>query len=262
LDYRVTFRHNSTAVILEAADLPEYMVEKWCELEQRTLSEQEYFAVALSGGRTPITFYRRLSEEHRGEVWNHVHVFLSDERYVPFSHPDSNYGMLSELLLNEVRLPPANRHPVPVQEATLEMAARKYEEDIRQFFKLRRGMFPEFDLIMLGMGEDGHTASLFPGHDDALNERERLVYPVKEAPKKYQRLTLTLPVINNAKNIVFLITGKEKANAVREVMENKNPSLPASMVRPIKGTLFFVLDSDAASLLSAEFRRQYSMVTR
>jgi 6-phosphogluconolactonase len=237
------------------------MVEEWRELEQKTLSEQKYFAVALSGGRTPVGFYHRLSEEHRGEVWKDVHVFPADERYVPLSDPDSNFGMLSELLLNQVRMPAANRHPVPVQERTLEIAAKKYEEEIRQFFGLHEGMFPQFDLIMLGMGEDGHTASLFPGHN-SLKERKHLVYPVRKAPKKHQRLTFTLPVINNARNIIFLITGKEKANAVKRVMEEKNPSLPASMVRPVKGNLSFVLDREAASLLSPEFLHQCSVVTR
>jgi 6-phosphogluconolactonase len=257
----VTFRRNCTAVILEAASVSEYVVEEWRELKQRTLSQRKFFAVALSGGRTPAGFYRRLSDERRDEAWKDVHIFLADERYVPFSDPDSNYGMLSELLLNKVELPATNRHPAPVQEKTLEIAAREYEDEIRQFFGLHEDTFPQFDLIMLGMGEDGHTASLFPGHD-SLKERKHLVYPVRKAPKKHQRLTLTLPVINNARNIIFLITGKEKANAVKRVMEEKNPSLPASMVRPVKGNLSFVLDREAASLLSPEFRRQCSVVTR
>jgi len=249
----VTLRRDYAAVILEAADVPEYVVEEWRELKQRTLSQQKYFSVALSGGMTPAGFYCRLSQEDRREAWKAVHVFLADERYVPLSNPDSNYGMLSELLLNKVGLPPANRHPAPVQEKTLEIAAKKYEDEIRQFFELREDVFPQFDLIVLGMGEDGHTASLFPGQD-SLMEKKHLVYPVKEAPKKHQRLTFTLPVINNAKNIIFLVTGEEKANVVSQVLENRNPLLPASMVRPVKGTLTFILDLEAASLLSPDFR--------
>jgi 6-phosphogluconolactonase len=160
-----------------------------------------------------------------------------------------------------VPIPAENRHPVPVHDKTLERAADNYEASIRSFFRLGKKERPEFDLIALGLGEDGHTASLFPGHD-ALRERKHLVYPVREAPKKHQRLTLTLPVINNARNIIFLVTGKEKATAVTEVVEEKNPSLPASMVRPLEGNLSFVLDREAASLLSPGFRRQCSTVTR
>jgi 6-phosphogluconolactonase len=233
----------------EATD---FMVWKWKELSEEAFRARSIFVAALSGGSTPKDFYRVLTGLSSTDIWRKTHIFMVDERYVPFPDADSNYGMLSELLLNEVRLPPANRHPVPVQEETLAMAAKKYEEEIRRFFGLREGMFPQFDLIMLGMGEDGHTASLFPGHNE-LKERKRLVSPVKKAPKKHQRVTLTLPVINNAKNIIFLVTGKKKANAVMEVMEEKNPSLPASMVRPVKGNLSFVLDREAASLLSPGF---------
>ena len=151
---------------------------------------------------------------------------------------------------------------MPVEENTLEEAAEITKRPSEVFSRLReRKTFPQFDLVMLGMGEDGHTASLFPGQE-TLREKVRLVYPVRNAPKGHQRVTLTLPVINHAGNIIFLVTGKKKAAAVRGVVEEKNPSLPASMVRPAKGDLSFVLDREAASLLSPEFQRQCSTVTQ
>jgi len=237
------------------------MVDKWKILSQESFRKRGLFVAALSGGNTPRDFYGDLALSADHGIWKRTHIFMVDERCVPFTDSDSNYGMLSRLLLDKVPITVKNRHPVPVEEKTLEMAAEKYEAAIRSFFRLRNEELPSFDLIMLGVGEDGHTASLFPGHD-ALKEGKHLVYPVKKAPKKHQRLTLTLPLINNARNIIFLVTGKEKATAVREVVEDKNPSLPASMVRPVKGNLSFVLDRQAASLLSRGFRRQCSVVTR
>lgn len=237
------------------------MVDKWKILSQESFRKRGLFVAALSGGNTPRDFYGDLALSADRGIWKRTHIFMVDERYVPFTDSDSNYGMLSGLLLDKVALPPANRHPAPVEEKTLGMAAENYGAAIRSFFRLRNEELPAFDLIILGLGEDGHTASLFPGHD-ALKERKHLVYPVKKAPKKHQRLTLTMPVINNARNIIFLVTGEEKATAVRKVVEEKNPSLPASMVRPVKGTLSFVLDREAASLLSPGFRRQCSTVTR
>jgi 6-phosphogluconolactonase len=241
--------------------MTDFMVDRWKILSEDSFRKRGLFVAALSGGNTPRDFYSHLALPGDHGIWKRTHIFVVDERYVPSTNADSNYGMLSRLLLDRVPVPAENRHPVPVQERTLEKAAGKYEEEIRQFFELREGVFPQFDLIMLGIGEDGHTASLFPGHD-ALEGKKHFVSAVKEAPKKHQRVTLTLPVINNARNIIFLVAGKEKADAVKEVMEEKNPSLPASMVRPIKGNLSFVLDREAASLLSPEFRRECSMVTQ
>jgi 6-phosphogluconolactonase len=241
--------------------MSDFMVGKWKELSEEAFRAKDTFVAALSGGNTPRDFYRDLAALNNSGIWKRTHIFMVDERYVPFTDADSNYGMLSKLLLDRVPAPAENRHPVPVQERTLEKAAENYEAAIRSFFRLQKDDLPEFDFIMLGMGEDGHTASLFPGRD-SLKERKHLVYPVRKAPKKYQRVTLTLPVINNARNIIFLVTGKEKANAVKEVMEEKNPLLPASMVRPVKGTLSFVLDSEAASLLSTKFLPKCSVVTR
>ena len=243
----------SVLVFANNEEVTDFMIRKWKELSAEAFHARSIFVAALSGGSTPRDFYRDLAGIADRNIWSGTHIFMADERYVSFTDADSNYRMLSELLLDRVPIPLENRHPVPVQEKTLERAAENYEAAITSFFKLRKKELPEFDLIMLGLGEDGHTASLFPGHN-ALKEKKHLVYPVKNAPKKHHRLTLTLPVINNARNIIFLVTGKEKANAVREVVEERNPSLPASMIRPEGGNLSFVMDCKAASLLSPEFR--------
>jgi 6-phosphogluconolactonase len=247
----VTTNQKLRTVILETRAMVQYMTQEFYDLARRVLSRQKCFTVAFSGGRTPRDFYLRLSDKDKRDIWTNVHVFLADERYVPFSDPDSNYGMLNELLLERVSLPPANRHPVPVEEKTLEMAANKYEEEIRYFFELREGMLPRFDLIMLGMGEDGHTASLFP-NNKVLKEVKHLACPVTHAPKAHDRITLTLPVINNARHVIFYVSGAGKAEAVKKVLERRDPSFPSSHVKSVNGDLKFVLDRDAASQLTHE----------
>ena len=237
------------------------MADKWKALSGDAFSDRGLFVAALSGGSTPRDFYRALAGFGDHGIWRKTHIFMVDERYVPFTDADSNYGTLSKLLLDRVSIPAENRHPVPVQEKTLETAADNYEGAIRSFFRLGKEELPGFDLITLGVGEDGHTASLFPGHD-ALTEKARLACPVRKAHKQHPRVTLTLPVINRARDIIFLVTGEKKAAAIREVVEKRNASLPASMVRPAKGNLSFVLDREAASLLSPEFQRQCSTVTQ
>jgi 6-phosphogluconolactonase len=259
----LTENHSPCSVFVfeNSKEMTYFMVRKWKELSGEAFRARGFFVAALSGGNTPRDFYISLAGLEDQGIWSRTHIFMADERYVPFTAAQSNYGMLNELLLDKVPVPGENCHPVPVMEPTIERAAEKYEDHMRNFFRLEGAAFPAFDLIMLGIGEDGHTASLFPGHN-ALGERKRLVCPVKKAPKEHQRVTLTLPVINNARNIIFLVAGKEKATAVRGVIEEQNPSLPASMIRPAEGTLSFVIDHEAASLLSPEFRRLSSVVTR
>lgn len=166
---------------------------------------------------------------------------------MPFADPESNYGMLTGILLDKVNMPQENRHPVPVDEPSPDISANKYENDMIRFFGLRNSRLPVFDLIVLGIGEDGHTASLFPG-TDVLKEREHLARAVYMDPIKHNRITLTLPVINNAKNIIFLASGIKKADVIRKVLKEKLVSLPASMVMPERGNILFILDNEAGSL--------------
>jgi 6-phosphogluconolactonase len=230
-------------------EMSNYMVEQWKAICSETIREKNIFVAALSGGRTPRDFYRKLSPEKGISTWDKNHIFLVDERLVPFTDADSNYGMLDDLLLSRVNIPHGNRHFIPVKGSSPEALARKYEEDIKKFFRLQKSKFPEFDLIMLGIGRDGHTASLFPGAE-SLNEDKHLAVAVTPEQAKYNRITLTLPVINSAKNIIFLARGREKAMIIKKVIEGKDVSLPATLVKPEKGRLVFLLDSEAGSLLN------------
>jgi 6-phosphogluconolactonase len=206
------------------------------------------FAVALSGGSTPRTFYSLLaSDPFRKEVdWTKVHVFWADERCVPPDDGESNYRLVLETLLSAVPVPVENIHRVR-GELSPDEAARLYNEDLRAFFSGRQ--IPVFDLAVLGAGIDGHTASLFPG-SDALAERSRLVVPVRSAPGRPGRVTLTLPVLNNAAHVLMLVSGPSKAAVVQEIFEAGNAKrLPAGLVRPVNGTLEWLVDREAVSLV-------------
>jgi 6-phosphogluconolactonase len=157
--------------------------------------------------------------------------------------------MLRQTLLDKIGIPEENIHPIPTGKSTPSISAEAYEEDLKIFFKLRLGQFPEFDLILLGIGEDGHTASLFPA-SPVLNEWNRLAVAVMLDEIRHHRITLTLPVINHAKHAVFLVSGKNKAAVFEKVVNKKDPSLPASMVNPGKGTLLFLSDLEAGLQLS------------
>jgi 6-phosphogluconolactonase len=232
-----------------------FMVKQWKELSLKAIRQKGSFVAALSGGSTPRDFYRKLSLEKEISTWDKNHLFLVDERIVPFTDADSNYGMLDSLLLRRVNIPPENRHFIPVQSFSPEILAKKYEEDMKKFFRLQKNKFPEFDLIMLGIGKDGHTASLFPG-TEALKCKKQLAAAVILDQVKHDRITLTLPVINSAKNIIFLAHGKEKATAIKRVIEERDISLPASLVKPGRGRLIFLLDRDAGSLLTGKFQNK------
>jgi 6-phosphogluconolactonase len=226
----------------------DFAVQKWMDISSRSIANNGYFNVALSGGRAPVDFYEKLSTR-KTLPWDKTHIFLADERFVPASDKDSNYGLIKEHLVNHINMPTQNIHPVLTRGITVERSAGNYEEDIRRFFHSGREGFPAFDLIMLGIGEDGHTASLFPGNR-SLSEERRLVIPAVADKSPTERISLTLPVINNAGCIVFLVTGQSKARAVKEVLEDRDSTLPAAQVKPVGGVVYFVMDEGAASLLS------------
>lgn len=210
------------------------------ELSESSIASRGRFAVALSGGSTPKGFLRVLGSRYQKKVqWDRVEVFFADERLVPAGHEESNYRMVREELLSGI---PARAHRVRA-ELEPEDAALIYEAEIRQVFGAG---LPDFDLIVLGMGEDGHTASLFPG-SRVLQETGRLAAPVYVERLKSSRITLTLPVINNARNIVFLVSGRSKARTLRRVLGGKGEDLPAARVRPAGGSLLWLVDEAAYS---------------
>jgi 6-phosphogluconolactonase len=222
------------------------------EAAVRTINESVQsngsFSVALSGGNTPRTLYRLLSSRFRDQIpWKNVHVFWGDERYVPLADPQSNYRMARETLLDAVPCPAGNVHPMPTELPDPDVAAREYEKTLRSYFSKD---WPRFDLILLGLGEEGHTASLFAG-SPALNETQRWVVAVKAPAEPPLRLTLTLPALTEAANIYFLVTGSNKAQALHHVLtESPAPKIyPASGARLAQGTVIWWVDRGAAALV-------------
>jgi 6-phosphogluconolactonase len=205
--------------------------------------------IALSGGSTPSALYSLLGDSpFKDRVdWPRVHFFWSDERCVPKEDQASNFRLAFDTLLSRVSVPEANIHRIKGEKEPSE-GARDYEREMRKFFRTAR--FPNFDLILLGVGEDGHTASLFPG-SEALAEKERPVLPVYVKRPGLNRITLSLPVLNHARHILFLVSGSSKAPIVCEILGEggKKDKLPAGLVQPLNGRVTWLIDQEAASLL-------------
>lgn len=206
--------------------------------------------LALSGGSTPRALYRSLATPPLVSSidWERLELFWSDERDVPPDDPRSNYRMAHEAIVSKVPVPVAHVHRVETESESPVEAAARYEAAIRRAFGGGTGI-PRFDVIMLGMGADGHTASLFPG-TPALMEHDRLVVANRVASMGATRITMTFPLINAARLVMILVTGKDKAPALRRVLEPEpGDALPAAAVRPVNGRLLWLVDGDAASLL-------------
>jgi len=232
----------------DKADLAEAAAGDFAEKAKKAIAERGRFAVALAGGSTPEAAYKILASEYGESTdldWNRVHVFFGDERTAPPDHEDSNYRMASETLLDHVSVGSVHRMrgELPPDEA-----AADYEEELRSFFGAEDP--PRFDLIMLGIGGDGHTASLFP-ETEALEVTDRLAVANSVPKLETTRLTLTAPVINAARAVTFLVAGEDKAEALREILEgDAGPrAYPAKLVRP-DGDLTWMVDRAAARLLA------------
>ncbi len=214
------------------------------------VSQTNLLTVAISGGSTPRDMHRLLAEEpYRSDIpWKETHIFWVDERCVPVDDPESNFGLAKKDFLEQIPIPLEQIHPMP-GEFSPEKGAKKYQEEMERVFQIGEKDCPIFDLIFLGMGKDGHTASLFPGAKFP-NEADRWVIAVKGVNPNVYRLTLTYDVLNRAKRVYFLVSGKEKAPIVRAVLEDKGACLPAQKIQPVQGRLTWLLDKDAASLLT------------
>jgi 6-phosphogluconolactonase len=210
------------------------------------------FVLALSGGATPKGLFQQLTEEPVKSLmpWNKTFIFWVDERHVPLDHPDSNYRMTQENLLSKAPIPKENIFPMTKGTLPVDQAASAYENRILKFFGTETKM-PQFDMVLLGMGEDGHTASLFPG-TPCLNETDKWVvgYFVNDARK--ERVTLTFPVLNAARMVMALVEGEKKAERARDVLEGPKdpPKYPIQYIRPASGQFDFLLDAAAAKKLS------------
>ena len=217
---------------------------------------RDRFDLLLSGGDTPRRAYQLLGEEPLCSTvpWQAVQVFFGDERYLPHTHPGSNFAMVRRLLLERVPLAEAQIHPVPYEESPHE-SALKYERLLHGYFQTRP---PRFDLVLLGLGEDGHTASLFPG-TPALKERNRWVREVHVAKQDIYRVTVTAPLVNQAHTVAFLAAGSAKAAILHQVLYGAyDPQrIPAQLISPSSGRLLWLVDRAAARLLPEETRSRY-----
>ncbi|MGB9075172.1 MAG: 6-phosphogluconolactonase [Terriglobales bacterium] len=237
-------------VLATPADLFRGAAEEFVRLGRSAIGAQGRFAVALSGGSTPKNLYSLLPENYADFAWARTFFFFGDERHVPPDHPDSNYRMVSEALLAKIPIPAENVHRVRAENPDAAAAALEYEEELRHFFELEPGELPRFDLILLGLGPEGHTASLFPD-SEALKEQSRLVVANWVEKLNANRITFTLPVLNRAAEVMFLASGAEKADIVGQVLRGNNtPPLPAQRVLPDDGKLVWMLDEAAAAKLT------------
>lgn len=231
------------------AELFQAAAAEFATLASNAVRTRGRFSVALSGGSTPKSLYALLASGSVSNIpWGKTCFFFGDERHVLPADPESNYRMARETgLLSKV--PENSVFRIHAEEKDADAAARAYEQALRQFFALHAGEFPRFDLVLLGLGPDGHTASLFSG-TAALNENSRLAVANWVEKFRAYRITFTLPVLNHAACALFIVSGQDKASMVREVLENDKADLPSQKVHPLDGRLLWLMDRAAASALS------------
>ena len=240
-DLALEIRHNKEAISRSVA-------EAIVELISETLLKREYFSIALAGGSTPKLLYSLLATEYASQIsWDRILVFWGDERYVPHDDEKSNYRMAKEVLLDRVPLPASHVFPIPTHITNPKDSATAYAAELKQKLALSIG---RFDLILLGMGDDGHTASLFPG-SPALKEEQRAVVAAPAPVEPKQRITLTYPILNQARNVYFLVAGESKGPGLRCVLGKPSEvtECPSSGVKPVDGRLVWWVDEAAARII-------------
>jgi 6-phosphogluconolactonase len=240
--------HAQVSIYSDQETLSHAAAERFVSLSHAAISSRGRFATALSGGSTPRRLYSLLgTPSYRDSIdWKRVHVFWADERCVAPSHEDSNYKLAADTFLLQAAVPVENIHRIRGEKGPA-IAAAEYQEELHRYFS--GSQKPVFDLVVLGSGVDGHTASLFPG-SPLLQERSREVVPVYLEKPGVNRVSLTLPVFNRAAHVIFLVSGEDKANIVYEVLKCDNQKkYPAGLVKPFDGMLFWLLDKAAAASL-------------
>lgn len=237
-------------ILNDAQELYVRAAEEVAHITGEAICTHGEFTFCLSGGSTPAATYDLLATRFRLSVdWKEVQFFWGDERCVPPDNAESNYAMANRTMLSKLALRPDQVHRMRGEDPP-PAATTAYEDELRKRFGLADGEFPRFDLIMLGLGDNRHTASLFPG-DPAIHETQRMVVAVEVSAEPPKRLSFTPPVINNAQRVMFLVSGQGKAAAVKDILEGpRDPDkFPAQIVAP-QGELIWILDKAAASLLS------------
>lgn len=245
-------------ILPDAGAVARRAAEKFVEAATAAVKGNGSFRVALSGGSTPKALYGLLINEPslRSQLpWDRMQLFFGDERHAGPDHPDSNFRMAKEAMVSKSPLKPEQVLRIKGEYPDAEQAAAEYEQAIRSYFKLGDGEFPRFDLVLLGIGNDGHTASLFPG-TKALHETRRIVVRNWVGKLLTDRITLTAPAINNAALVIFMVTGKDKTLALTAVLERPHEpeQLPAQLIQPKNGTLLWLTDRDAGAMLTGGIR--------
>jgi len=237
----------------DAQDLASRAARLFAFTAGQAIQARGVFRTALSGGHTPELFFQRLIvESEAGAIpWDRVQVFWVDERYVPADSRDSNYRLAAEAFLNRIDIPQANVHRIPTERDSIDDAVRVYERTMREVFGLKEGQMPRFDLIVLGMGADGHTASLFPNSPIAYEAADLacVAYPGAGAKPQVNRITLTPPVLLAARKLVVLISGREKAQTLKEVFtgEPEAAKYPIRVLWPALDRITWLVDREAAA---------------
>jgi 6-phosphogluconolactonase len=240
----VTINQQNVEILADQSALIKRSREIVIELIHQALEVNDRFTIALSGGSTPKSLYAALATESL--PWSKIHVFWGDERYVPATHQDSNQLMARQVWLDKIEIPASNIHPMNITGADPQQDAQRHEAELREFFQQSQG-FPTFDLILLGMGDDGHTASLFP-HTDALSVRDRLITVGNKDDQP--RLTFSVPLINQANYVLFMVAGASKRSALKQVFapQGDERQYPSRLIQP-QGELLWLLDQAAAAEL-------------
>ncbi len=238
--------NQKTLISINKSELGKNAGQQFMQIATKSIKENGRFSIALSGGSTPRIIYKELVQNYANQLdWHNVHFFWSDERYVPLDHPDSNAGMARKYLLEPLDVGSENIHYISTNLQDANQAAALYQEEIVNHFE---NDTPRFDLILLGLGDDGHTASLFPG-TKALQDQQHLVAANWIEKLQSWRITFTYPLIDQAENIIFLVSGKKKASVVHDIVVEKNKKYPAARIQPEKGNILWLLDADAAASL-------------
>lgn len=245
-------------ILPDGAAIARRGARKFVEIAAAAINENGFFRVALSGGSTPKTLHALLVDDPalRSQVpWDKMHVFFGDERHVGPDDPRSNYRMARETLIAKSPLKPEQVTRIKAENPDAAQAAEEYEQAIRSHFKLTDGQFPRFDLVLLGMGAEGHTLSLFPG-TKALRENRRIAVHNWVGKVLMDRITLTAPAVNGSANVIFMVTGADKAPALTAVLERvyEPEQLPAQLIQPANGNLLWLVDTAAGSMLTQAIR--------
>jgi 6-phosphogluconolactonase len=255
----IDYQSNAEVRVLpDAPAIANRCAQRFVEIATAAVKEKGAFDVALAGGSTPKLLYSLLVNEPalRSRIpWDKMHVFFGDERHVKPDHPDSNFRMATESLISKSPLKPEQVTRIKGEYAEAEDAAKEYDQYLRTHYRLAEGQFPRFDLVLLGMGSEGHTLSIFPG-TKALRENRRIAVHNWVGKVLMDRITLTAPAVNNAANIIFMVTGADKAPALTAVLERfyEPDQLPAQLIQPTNGSLLWLVDTAAGSLLTRAIR--------